>query len=275
MNTITAIEVQKKKKNRYNIFVNDTFKFGVSEDTLIKFRLHKGMVLTDDLEHEILSHNDYQRVYLKGIQYLSYGLRTEKEVYDKLLSLEDVHIPLIENAINQLKKEKYINDTFYVKAFIQNTLATTKKGKHAIIQTLQKKGIDTQLIDEGIEQYYSPDELDTAISVASKYIQKQKKMSKKVLLEKTTQHLVQKGYTYAVAKEAVSHVDIAVSKEDELEALYEHANTLYKRYAKSYNGYILKQKLSNALYQKGFSYDDIRAYINDKMENEDDRFIER
>ena len=39
---ITKIEVQKKKQNRFNIYINDEFAFGVDEATLLKFSLTKG-----------------------------------------------------------------------------------------------------------------------------------------------------------------------------------------------------------------------------------------
>ena len=50
---ITKIEVQKKKQNRFNIYLNNEFAFGVDEDTLLKFGLTKGTELTQDTIREI------------------------------------------------------------------------------------------------------------------------------------------------------------------------------------------------------------------------------
>ena len=38
---ITKIEVQKKKQNRFNIYINDEFAFGVDEATLLSLEQQK------------------------------------------------------------------------------------------------------------------------------------------------------------------------------------------------------------------------------------------
>ena len=45
---VSRIEVQKKDKSRYSVYLDDSFWLGVSEGTLIKFNLAKGQTLTPE-----------------------------------------------------------------------------------------------------------------------------------------------------------------------------------------------------------------------------------
>ena len=67
---ITKIEVQKKKQNRFNIYINDEFAFGVDEATLLKFALTKGTELTQDTIREIEQETQYQNAYQKALRFL-------------------------------------------------------------------------------------------------------------------------------------------------------------------------------------------------------------
>lgn len=42
MPKITKIEVQKKNKERFNLFLDEQFEMGIDIDTLVKFNLKKG-----------------------------------------------------------------------------------------------------------------------------------------------------------------------------------------------------------------------------------------
>lgn len=84
---ISKIERQKKNPQRYSIFIQDEYAFGVDEQILLKFSIHKGMSLNQDLITKILQAEFQQSVFLKALNYLSYGLRSEKEMRDYLKKL--------------------------------------------------------------------------------------------------------------------------------------------------------------------------------------------
>ncbi|MCZ6820210.1 MAG: recombination regulator RecX, partial [Calditrichaeota bacterium] len=51
---ITRIEGQKKKKNRFSVYLDDAFAFGLNVATLAEFNLKEGDLLTDDRIADIL-----------------------------------------------------------------------------------------------------------------------------------------------------------------------------------------------------------------------------
>ncbi|SPZ99395.1 Regulatory protein recX [Staphylococcus aureus] len=82
MPKITKIEVQKKNKERFNLFLDEQFEMGIDIDTLVKFNLKKGQQLEAADMAEIQKYDHYRIGLNKAIQYLSYKKRTEKKLYN-------------------------------------------------------------------------------------------------------------------------------------------------------------------------------------------------
>ena len=72
MPKITKIEVQKKNKERFNLFLDEQFEMGIDIDTLVKFNLKKGQQLEAADMAEIQKYDHYRIGLNKAIQYLSY-----------------------------------------------------------------------------------------------------------------------------------------------------------------------------------------------------------
>lgn len=81
---LSKIERQKKNSQRYSLFIEGQFAFGVAEAILIQFALHKGMTLTNHELAQIQQAEFDYSFYQKALNYLSYGLRSEKEMRDYL-----------------------------------------------------------------------------------------------------------------------------------------------------------------------------------------------
>ncbi|MDY0407550.1 regulatory protein RecX [Paracerasibacillus soli] len=89
MKRISRITVQKNNPHRFNIFLTDgkeeTFGFGVDEDVLISHRLMKNQELDEGLIKKLLQEDSLQKTYAMAINYLSYRMRSEKEIKDYLM----------------------------------------------------------------------------------------------------------------------------------------------------------------------------------------------
>ncbi|MBD1419371.1 recombination regulator RecX, partial [Staphylococcus aureus] len=60
MPKITKIEVQKKNKERFNLFLDEQFEMGIDIDTLVKFNLKKGQQLEAADMAEIQKYDHYR-----------------------------------------------------------------------------------------------------------------------------------------------------------------------------------------------------------------------
>lgn len=269
MPTITDIAVQKNNGQRFNIFLDGTFAFGVSEETLSEFSLRKGSELTETQVAAIKESNTFYVYYAKAIHYISYALRTEKQVREKLAQIEDCDSLMVDKVIQKLKDDRYLNDVVYTQTFIQNALLLTKKGKNVLAQELYKKGIAPTIIKDELSKLDASDELEAAIDVATKYIRRQKNISQKQLLQKTTRHLVQKGYSFHIANQVIQSLDFSQSDEDEWQHLCTQGEPIWKRYTAKYTGYDVKQKTTTALLNKGYNLTMIKRFIAMKGEEND------
>lgn len=88
MAVITKIEVQKRSKERFNIYIDkgqgEEYGFSVDQVILMKHGLQKGLEIDEIELGNILFNEEVQKAYLQAISYLSYQMRTKQEIEDFL-----------------------------------------------------------------------------------------------------------------------------------------------------------------------------------------------
>jgi Uncharacterized protein conserved in bacteria len=137
MAKITKIQAQ-KRKGRYNIFLDGKYAFPVAEQTLIDFRLMNDVELTDEDIKEIQDSENINKAYGDAVNYLSYQLRTKKEIKDYLYKKE-YHRDAVDEVISRLEKLHYLDDASYAKSFINTQLRTTANGPRLLNKKWPKK----------------------------------------------------------------------------------------------------------------------------------------
>ncbi|NDJ36558.1 MAG: RecX family transcriptional regulator, partial [Chloroflexi bacterium] len=80
--TITALIVQKRNKQRVNVYLDDTFAFGLALDEALHLR--RGQVLTDEEVDRLKALDAAARAREAALNYLSYRPRSTAEVRDNL-----------------------------------------------------------------------------------------------------------------------------------------------------------------------------------------------
>lgn len=74
-----------------------------------------------------------------------------------------------------------------------------------------------------------------------------------------------KGFSYSEAKIAFENLEVEKDSEQEFELLYKELDKQYRKYSKKYDGYELKQRLTQSLARKGFNFDDIASALRDYL----------
>ena len=256
---ITKIE---KKKRLYLLELDVSEKLYITEDTIVRFMLSKGMEIT---EQELSKIQDYaQFSYGKNLAlyHLSFKQRTAKEVKD-YLTQHDIQPEIISQVLDNLKKDNWINDRKYANSFIQSNLLTGDKGSFVLKQKLSQKGISSTIIEEELNQF---DFTELTDKVAEKLLKKyQGKLPSKALQDKILQSLINKGFSYSQAKTAYQHLEIEEDQENQQELLYKELDKQYRKYSKKYDGYDLKQRLTQALARKGYDFSDIASTLREYL----------
>jgi len=82
---VVDIQVQKRRKNRRNIYLDDGSVFGVSEDVFISIPIHIGDTISDQVFNDILESDSKSKIYNSAISLLSYRMRSKSELKDRLI----------------------------------------------------------------------------------------------------------------------------------------------------------------------------------------------
>lgn len=256
---ITKIE---KKKRLYLLELDETEKLYITEDTIVHFMLSKGMNITEQELKKIQEYAQFSYGKNLALYHLSFKQRTVKEVNDYLRK-HDMEEETIVHVIDNLKKDNWLDDAKYAHAVINANLLSGDKGAYALKQKLMQKGITASIIDDELHQH---DFTNLAETVAQKLLKKyQGKLPEKALHDKILQQLINKGFSYEEAKVAYQNLTIEDDDGNQQELLYKELDKQYRKYSKKYDGYDLKQRLTQALARKGYDFSDIASALREYL----------
>ena len=256
---ITKIE---KKKRLYLLELDGSEKLYITEDTIVRFMLSKGMEITEQELSEIQDYAQFSYGKNLALYHLSFKQRTAKEVKD-YLTQHDIQPETISQVLDNLKKDNWINDKRYANSFIQSTFSPVTKALCSSNKKLSQKGISSTIIEDELSQF---DFTELTDKVAEKLLKKhQGKLPSKALQDKILQSLINKGFSYSQAKNAYQHLEIEEDQENQQELLYKELDKQYRKYSKKYDGYDLKQRLTQALARKGYDFSDIASALREYL----------
>lgn len=270
MAIIAKITTQKKNKERFNIFLDhgkgEEYAFSVDQDVLISFQLKKGMEL-DDLDiSEIQFEDEVKKAFNLALNFLSYRMRSTKEVKD-YLKKKEVDDPIIPDVIHKLAGYKYINDEEFAKAYVQTQINTTLKGPEIIKQELIEKGIEQDILLKSLELFTMDEQIEKCMKLITKTIPKNNKVSERQTKQKLEQTLQRKGFTWDVIQIAMEEATIEKKPSEEWKALEHHGMKAHRKYH-TLEGWEYEQKMKQTLFRKGFELDLIEKFINQIKEGE-------
>ncbi|GJF62885.1 TPA: recombination regulator RecX [Staphylococcus argenteus] len=261
MPKITKIEVQKKNKERFNLFLDGQFEMGIDIDTLVKFNLKKGQQLEAAEMAQIQKYDHYRLGLNKTIQYLSFKKRTEKEVV-QYLQKEEISEQAISEIIEYCYREKLIDHRDYAESLKNTMIRTTDKGPKIYQQKLYQLGIEANIIEMYTALFREQQDFEDIVQIAEK-ICKTKKGPPSKVKEKVMQSLLQKGFDMDVIHEVMNEMDFS-QDEAVLDGLIERdLEKIYNKNCKKYTHQKLILKTIEGLMRKGYKYDKIKAKLEE------------
>lgn len=162
---ITKLEVQKKNKNRVNLYLNEEFYCGLSLEAVVKYNLKVGQEIEEQKLEFLQTDSEREIAQNKAISYISKYQKTEKELKDYLVK-KGFDEEIVLEVIKKLKEYSFVDDDIYAKNFIKSK--SKKSGKRKLSFELKKRGIDENLINENIKEY--ADDSETILPLCEKYL---------------------------------------------------------------------------------------------------------
>ena len=207
MKTITKISIQQNGE-RYNLFLDEEFFCGITEETLIKLGLKKGMQVDEDKLEGILAEESKNRCFSYAIYLLGRQNYFEKVLVDKLKKKEYTEAD-IDYALNKLKSYNYIDDNRLAESFVRDKKKFSKKGPRYISQALREKGVDYDTIKQAVEENYSEEEaVQNCKAIGLKKIEyyKKKTTDAYTLRGKMYAFLAQRGFSSEVIRRVLDEI---------------------------------------------------------------------
>ncbi|ALV21376.1 MAG: recombination regulator RecX [Carnobacterium sp.] len=257
---ITKIGTQ-KRKGRYNIYLDEEYAFPVDEAILIKFSLHKGMEVSEAFREELESEDGTRKAYVRSLNYLNYGLRSEKEVRDDLAKHD--FSDAADEVVEQLKEQGYLDDLMYAESYTRTGANVGGKGPRVIKQELKKRGISEEYIEKAAEQYPFDQMVENGVQLAEKVIRRSGQYSSRETNNKLRQNLMQKGFDADIITQVLEEVTVEKEEDEEYAAIKRQGDKIWRKQAKL-KGYKKAQKVKSSLFQKGFAGDLINQFIEEK-----------
>ena len=212
---ITSIELQQKRKNRFNIFLDGNFAFGVDENILAKFGLKTGLQLTSSQVEQLIKENELGKLTDQSLRFLSFRPRSEKEVINyltgKISKKENIKYsqakesPLIRQVVLKLKKYKYLDDFEFANWFVGSRIKSKPQGLSRVKFDLKQKGIDNEIIDSIIAKY--PDQTALAKRAIEKKLANWQKLPKVDFKKKIYQYLASRGFNFETIGEVFANLE--------------------------------------------------------------------
>ena len=144
-NIITSIEQQKNSDERFSVFIDGEFAFGISFFDIYNLGLKVGDVITEERMIEIEEVTATEKCKRYAELLVSRKMYTKKELIDKM-KLKGFSATAISGTISILEEYGYVNDRAYAEMYCREY--SKKYGEHHIRYNLKQKGISPDLIDE-------------------------------------------------------------------------------------------------------------------------------
>lgn len=257
---ITKVQAQ-KAKNRFNIFVNGQYSFAVDDTILVTERLFKGKELTESDIEELRKKGEVSKAYQSALNYLSFKMRSEKEIRDYLQQkdYED-----IDPVIDKLKEHKLINDLEYGKSFVRTNYQLRNDGPKKIERKLVQKGLTNEEILTGLEEYSLEQQKENAIKASEKTLKRQRNKSNREIQQKVREQLMLNGFENEVINDVLNEMDLEQPEDEEFEALKKQGEKAWNRYSRKHTDSELVNKTKMYLYSKGYPRELIDRFIKEK-----------
>lgn len=196
---ITALKVQKRNRNRVNVYLDGRFAFGLA--AVEAARLRVGQVLSDEDIARLQQRDTAERAADWALDLLSYRPRSEAEIRGRLAERYDAETA--GEVLERLRRSGLVDDLEFARYWVQSRLQHNPRGAMALRQELYQKGVDESAIEEALAEY---DEEDAAMRTAETARRKFQSLPPDLFRRRLTEYLLRRGFPYSIVQTVVQQV---------------------------------------------------------------------
>ena len=197
---ITALEVQKRNKERVNVYIDGEFAFGLN--MLDAAKLRKGQTLTEAEITELQHADAIVKAVDSAANFLSYRPRSSAEVRENLKK-KKLPAAVIEAAMERLEALGYLDDEQFARFWVENRDTFKPRGPLALRQELRQKGVPNNIIETVLE---TVDVEDAAYRAAQKKLSRYRGETVMTFKRKLGGFLQRRGFRFGVVNDVLTRL---------------------------------------------------------------------
>lgn len=195
-----------KSKEVFEVVFEDETRLLLNYNIFEKYKVSVDMDFSEDEILEMKYFSDIERAKTRAINYISGKLKTKYEVRLKLKEngfAEDV----IDEVLDILEKEEYLNDKVYCEIFIEDKKKLNGYGKNKIKSLLIQKGISKNIFEGFLNEFEYDEEFDNALKMGIKKLEllsnEEDNFKKK---QKIINYLTYRGFGFDVINDVLKEI---------------------------------------------------------------------
>jgi regulatory protein len=196
--TITALQLQKRNKERVNVFIDGQFTLAVT--ALVAVTLKKGRYLSDADIEQLKDDDEVDKAYNQAIRFLGFRPRSQTEIehnlHDKGYAPE-----VVSHIVARLRQEQYLDDEAFARFWLENRERFRPRGRQALRYELKQKGLDHEVIETTLA---GVDEEESAWAAIEGKLYRWKNLEEQEFKQKVMAFLSRRGFNYEVATQAAN-----------------------------------------------------------------------
>lgn len=194
MQKITAIEQQKRNKERVSIFLDGEFAFGLAYETAAGLRV--GQELSEEAVAQLQDQETVVQARQSAFRFISFRPRSIAEVRRNLLG-KQYDEALVEAILNDLVAREYLDDETFAAYWVEQRESFKPRSRVALRHELYEKGVPRAIIDKVVQDV---DEDDAAIKAAARRAYRWFTLGEDEFTEKLIAYLRRRGFNYRIAR---------------------------------------------------------------------------
>ncbi len=203
MKTVTRLVVQKRDKERVNVYLDGEFAFGLALAEALTLRI--GQTLTEE-QIAALQHEDgYHKARARALDQLSRRPRSRREM-ERFLAKHEVAPAQIERVLDRLSEVGLLDDAAFARFWIETRDTFRPRSAMAIRHELRTKGLDETIIDQALAEI-GLDEVEGAYRVALKLLPRLRAIpTQRDFQQKLAGHLGRRGFSWEVIRQVAERL---------------------------------------------------------------------
>ena len=181
-------DIRPRRKGLSAVYIDGEYALSLDTQTLLEHRIDIGREFDDEELHDLIESSNERRAKEKALWLISYRSHSKKELRDKISRTCDRQSA--EKAVERMEELGLVNDRDYAERCAQTLIFTKHMSKRGAAMELRRRGIESDLIDEALDEI----EVDEREQIAAVIERKYPKIEVEKIRRRATAALQRLGY---------------------------------------------------------------------------------